>query len=224
MQPQNKILGLFLGFLLPYIALVSYFARPNQAHPKGQPLPTWLLYLGMACILGIIVVGGRIVRSAKANTADKKEDSRSERKPVKTIWYVVNISLVVLGVREGYASLAPEQLRHVNPDVVFCSAILLTMPLFALLTVHYSVRRCNVDKPRRPSLDRNPLNWWFDPLQSLFISTCSVAAMAVGSLLRRPTGSVAFWMVATYFCITFGLVIGQVLVYRVYQDRVVAAH
>jgi hypothetical protein len=72
----------------------------------------------------------------------------------------VNISLVALSLRSGYASLAPEQLRHVSPDVVFCGAILLTMPLFALLTVHYAVRRCNVDKLRRPSLDRNPLNWF----------------------------------------------------------------
>jgi FtsH-binding integral membrane protein len=223
-QPQNKILGLFFGVLLPYIALVMYFARRNHGRPEGQPLPTWLLYLGMACILAIIVVSRRIVRSANAKSTDKKQDSRSERKPIRTIWCVVNISLIALGVRQGYASLAPEQLRHVNPDAVFCSLILLTAPLFALLTVHYSVRRCNVDKLRRPSLDRNPLNWWFDPLQSLFISTCSVAAMAVGSLLHRPTGSVAFWMVATYFCITLGLVVGQVVVYRVYQDRVVAAH
>jgi hypothetical protein len=87
-----------------------------------------------------------------------------------------------------------------------------------------TVRRWNVEKLRRPSLDRNPLNWWFDPLQSLFITTCNIAAMGVGSLLRRATGSVAFWMVATYFCAFFGLVVGQVLVYQVYRDRVIAAH
>jgi hypothetical protein len=219
-QPQNKILALFLGILLPYIALVTYFARYHQ----GQPLPKWLPYLGMACILAIIVVS-QIVRSANAKSTDKKkEDFDSERKPIKTIWLVVNVSLVALSVRQGYASLAPEQLRHVNPDAVFCSLILLTLPLFALGTVRYSVRRWNVEKLRRPSLYRNPLNWWFDPLQSLFISTCNIAAMGVGSLLRRATGSVAFWMVATYFCALIGLVIGQVLVYRIYRDRVVAAH
>ena len=51
-----------------------------------------------------------------------------------------------------------------------------------------------------------------------------MAAMGVGSLLRGATGSAAFWMVAMYFCAFFGLVIGQVLVYRVYRDRVIAAH
>jgi len=93
---------------------------------------------------------------------------------VKTIWLVVNVSLVALSVRQGYASLAPEQLRHVNPDAVFCSAILLTLPLFALFTVLLFVRRCNVDKLRRPSFDRNPLNWWYDPLQSLSFPRATV--------------------------------------------------
>ena len=217
-QPQNKILGLFLGFLLPYIALVMYFSRRHE----GQPPPTWLAYLGMACIFAVIV-GTRLIGRG-ANATDKKEDPRPERRFLKIIWFVLNISLLALSVRQGYASLAPEQLRHVNPDAVFCSLILLTLPLFALGTVGYSVRRWNVEKLRRPSLDRNPLNWWFDPLQSLFITTCNIAAMGVGSLLRRATGSVAYWMVATYFCAFFGLVIGQVLVYRVYRDRVVAAH
>ena len=217
-QPQNKILGLFLGLLLPYISLVTYFSRRHQ----GQPPPTWLAYLGIACILAIIV-GTRLVGRGP-NATGRKEDSRPERRSIKTIWFVLNISLLALSVRQGYASLAPEQLRHVNPDAVFCSLILLTLPLFALGTVRYSIRRWNVEKLRRPSLDRNPLNWWFDPLQSLFITTCNIAAMGVGSLLRRATGSVAFWMVATYFCTFFGLVVGQVLVYRVYRDRVVAAH
>jgi hypothetical protein len=195
-----------------------FFARRHQ----GQPLPVWLVYFGMVCIVAIIVVSRRIVRNAGAKST-VRQDSRSERKPIKTTWLVVNVSLVALSVRQGYVSLAPEQLRHVNPDVVFCSAILLTLPLFALFTVYFSVRQCNVDRLRRPSFDRNPLNWWYDPLQSLFITTCNGAAMTVGGLLRRPTGSVAFWMVASYFCFTFGLLIGQALVYRVYSERVVAA-
>jgi len=218
MQLQNKILGLFLGIGLPYMALVMYFSRRHQ----GQQPPTWLVYVGMACIL-TITVGIHLIRRG-ASATDKKEDSRPRRRSVKTIWFVINISLVALSMRGGYASLAPEQLRHVNPDAVFCSAILLILPLFALGTVRYSVRRWNVDKLRRPSFDRNPINWWFDPLQSLFFSTCIVAAMTVGSLLHRPSGSVALWVVATYLCTTLGLVVGQILVYRVYRDRVVAAH
>jgi hypothetical protein len=183
-------------------------------------MPMWLFYLGMACILAIIV-GTRFIRLG-ANARDERENTRPERGFLKTIWTVLNISLLALFMRQGYASLAPELLRHVNPDAVYCSVILLTLPLFSLGTVSYSVRRWNVQRLRRPSIDRNPLNWWFDPLQSLFMSTCCMAAMGVGSLLHRATGSVAFWLVATYFCAFFGLVIGQVLVYRVYRDRVIA--
>ena len=219
MQPQSKIQALFLGVLLPYIVLVMFFAH----HHQGQPPPTWLIYLGMACIVAIIV-GSLIVRRAHVRSTDKEEHFLPERKFPKTIWFVLNICLFGLSVWQGYVSLAPEQLRHVNPDAVFCSLILLTLPLFALGTVGYSVRRWNVEKLRRPSFDRNPLNWWFDPLRSLFMTTWNMAAMGVGSLLRPSTGAVAFWMVATYFCAFFGLVIGQVLVYRVYRDRVIAAH
>jgi hypothetical protein len=201
-----------------------YFVLRNQGHPQEQPLPTWFLYFGMAYVLGTIllfeVVSRRMVRGAKAKPT---EESRSERSPIKVIWYVVNISLVALGLREGYISTAPEQLRRMNPDAVLCGILLVGTPFFALGCVNYSVRRWNVERLRRPSLDRNPLNWWFDPLQSLFISTCSVAAMAIGGLVHRPTGSVAFWTVATYFCITLGLVIGQILVYRLYRNQVVAA-
>jgi hypothetical protein len=219
-QPQSKIHALFLGVLLPYIALVMFFARRHQ----GQRMPMWLFYLGMACVLAIIVVNRRIVRSANARSTNKKEDSRSERKPTKVIWFVVNFSLVALSMRQGYMSLDPEQLRHVNPDAVLCSLILLTLPLFALGTVHYSVRRCNVDKLRRPSFDRNPLSWWYDPLQSLFISTCGMAAMAIGSAVRRPTiGSVGFWTVAVYTCFALGLLVGQILVYRIYRENIIAA-
>jgi hypothetical protein len=219
MQTQSKIQALFLGVLLPYIAFVMFFARRHQ----GQPLPTWLVYLGMACIV-VIVAGILIVRRAHLRSTDKEEHSLPDRKFPKTIWFVLNICLFGLSVRQGYASLAPEQLRHVNPDAVFCSLILLTLPLFSLGTVRYSIRRWNVEQLRRPSLVRNPLNWWFDPLQSLFISTCNIAAMGVGSLFHRATGSVAFWMVATYFCAFVGLVIGQLFVYRVYRERVIAAH
>lgn len=140
---------------------------------------------------------------------------------MKLIWYMVNVGLVALGLWSGYVSLEPQKLRHTNPDAIACVAILVTMPLFALLSVGYSVRRWKRDKLARPSWDRNPVNWWGDPLQSLFISTCIMAATAIGGALRRPTvGSVAFWMFGVYVCFAIGLLVGQVLVYRVYREQI----
>lgn len=141
---------------------------------------------------------------------------------MKNVWYVVNITLVTLGLRGGYSSVAPENLRNTNPDAIFCGLILLTTPLFALWSVDYSIRRWRHDNLLRPSFHRNPLNWWHDPLQSLFISTCVALSMAIGGALRRPAiGSVGFWMVAMYSCLAVGFVTGQVLVYRLYRKQII---
>jgi hypothetical protein len=75
-----------------------------------------------------------------------------------------------------------------------------------------------------PSTNRNPLNWWHDPLQSLFVSTCVMASMTLGGALRHPAiGSVGFWTVATYASFAVGLLVGQILVHRIYRDHVTGA-
>lgn len=143
---------------------------------------------------------------------------------MKNIWYVVNITLVTLALQGGYSSVAPENLRNKNPDAIFCCLILLVTPLFALWGVHYSIRRWKHNNLVRPSFHRNPLNWWHDPLQSLFISTWVAVSMTIGSALRRPAiGSVGFWMVAMYTCLAIGFVTGQMLVYRLYRKQIIAA-
>ena len=143
---------------------------------------------------------------------------------MKSFWYIINITGVAFSLLGGYNSLAPEQLRNKNPDAVFCGLILLTLPLFAVWIVSYSIRRWNRSKLARPSLSRNPLNWWHDLLQSLFISTSVAASMAIGGALRRPTiGSVGSWMVAVYTCFALGLLVGQILVYRIYRENIITA-
>jgi len=143
---------------------------------------------------------------------------------MKNIWYVINIALLALALPGGYNSLSPEKVRHRNPDVIFCGLILLVTPLLAMVSVSYSIRRWNQNRLARPSLSRNPLNWWHDPLQSLFISTCIMVSAAIGSALRHPTiGSVGFWMFAAYTCFALGLLVGQILVYRIYRENIIAA-
>ena len=143
---------------------------------------------------------------------------------MKNSWYVVNVALVALALLGGYQSLAPERLRHTNPDGIACGLILLVIPLFAIGSVSYSIRRWNHSRLARPSFSRNPLNWWHDPLQSLFISTCIMVSTTIGSALRHPAiGSVGFWTLGVYACFALGLVVGQVLVYRIYRENIIAA-
>jgi hypothetical protein len=143
---------------------------------------------------------------------------------MKNIWYVINIALVALALPGGYNSLSTEKLRNTNPDAIVCGLILLVTPLFAVGSVSYSIRRWNHSRLARPSLSKNPLNWWHDPLQSLFISTCIMVSTAIGSALRHPTiGSVGFWTLAVYACFALGLLVGQILVYRIYRENIIAA-
>lgn len=142
---------------------------------------------------------------------------------MKNVWCVINIALVALALPGGYKSLSPENLRNKNPDLILCGLILLVTPLFALLSVNYSIRRWSHGRVERPSLNRNPLNWWHDPLQALFISTCAMVFMTIGGALRRPAlASVGFWMIATYACFALGLFVGQILVYRIYRENITA--
>lgn len=84
----------------------------------------------------------------------------------------------MLGLWGGYKTTSPETLSRTNPDVTLCAILLILMPVFALGTVYYSKLRWDRDnkmlarpfKLSRPSWSRNPINWWGDPLQSLFIS------------------------------------------------------
>ncbi len=139
-------------------------------------------------------------------------------------WATLNSILIAGSFREGYVSLTTDKLRHTNPDPVLCSIILLITPPFAIWAVAYSLRRWKSDPLPRPSWNRNPLNWWRDPLQALFISTCATAALAIGSAFQRPTfGSVGFWTLGVYACFAIGLFVGQILVYRIYRQRIASS-
>ena len=140
------------------------------------------------------------------------------------LWGIVNLTLIALAFREGYLALTPDRLRHTNPDAVLCLIILLVMPLFALWAVTYSIRRWKADPLPRPSWNRNPLRWWRDPLQALFVLTCIMTATAIGSSVRQPAfGSVGFWTLGMYACLAIGLFVGQILVYRIYRQRIASS-
>lgn len=148
---------------------------------------------------------------------------------MKTVWQFLNTWLAVTALLGGYEAMAPGASHVPNNGPIPCVVMLASLPLFALGTVFYSKRRWDRENAimarrfslRRPSWDRNPLNWWGDPLQSLFISTCVAGATGIGASLRRPAvGSAEFWMTGIWVCCAVGLLVGQVLVYRVFAQYI----
>ena len=69
MKPKNKILILSVGLILPYMALVVFFALRAQEHR----LPTWFPYFGLSYILATMIVvmlySRRLRRDAQAESA-----------------------------------------------------------------------------------------------------------------------------------------------------------
>ena len=148
---------------------------------------------------------------------------------MRYLWRSVNIGIIVLGLWGGYETMGSERLRRTNPDPILCGILLVIIPLFALGSVYYSKYRWDLENKilarpftlRKPSWNRNPINWWGDPLQSLFISMCYMGAMAIGASVRHPQiGSVGFWTLGVYCCFAFGLLGGQLLAYRIFQVRI----
>jgi hypothetical protein len=140
---------------------------------------------------------------------------------MKHFWSVLNSTLVGLTFWEGYSSMTADRLRHTNPDPILCLIILLVMPLFAIGSVMYSIVRCKTAPLSRPSWNRNPFDWWHDPLQSLFVSRCVFAATAIGSAVQHPTyGSVGFWTLGVHCSFIIGLLAGQIVVYWRYREYI----
>jgi hypothetical protein len=132
--------------------------------------------------------------------------------------YVVGAPLVLVG---GYRSLSPAETAHTNADWLFVSITFLLTCVFPLGALAYS-RGIGVQEFRRPTLDRQPLGWWRDPLQPLRVSVVSAGLYFLGACLALPhadnRGIMLVWF---YAALAAGLFIGERLVYRVYRGRIV---
>lgn len=138
------------------------------------------------------------------------------------MWRVLNTVIVLVGFLGGLWWKSPDNLRITNSDgMICCFAILCLMPIFAIGSVTYSILRWKCEKLNRPSWDRNPCDWWNDPLQSLFVSTCVMAGMTIGNAFRLPMHWPAeSWIVAMFLCAAAGLATGQMIIYRIYKRRI----
>jgi len=138
------------------------------------------------------------------------------------MWRVLNTAMVFFSFLVGFLwKPADNVCITISDGLICCLAILCFMPLFALGAVTYSIFAWKREKIDRPSWDRNPWDWWNDPLQSLFISTCFMTGMAIGSALKMPMNWPAnFSFFAMSICAAIGLATGQMIVYKTYRKRI----
>ena len=142
----------------------------------------------------------------------------------RLVWKIVNTAILLLSTWSGYAALSPAKLKGTNPDLVLCIAAFIGIAMFAIAAPHFAT----VATFRKPQWGRFFLSWWRDPMQTLFMTTCFWAAWVVGSAARffspdLRADKTAMWTVLTYAAILAGLVIGQVIAYPVYRNRIESA-
>ena len=138
---------------------------------------------------------------------------------MRYLWLVVNIVVVLTSPWAGYHDMAPERLSQENTDQYACIAVAIILPLFVLGILSFAATCC--EQFRRPAWDRFPVNWWYDPLQALFITTLIALGWAIGSQLRFPAyGTVGYWTVVLHWCIFFGLVVGELIAYPIFRHRI----
>ena len=140
---------------------------------------------------------------------------------MKLFWAAFNVLLIGLSVLTGYYEMEPQQLSHANPDAVLCTVVLISMIFFPIATVGYSIHGAKQSSLRRPSWRRWSIDWWHDPLQSLFSASWFTGAMVVGAALHlRGTSQTGFWMFMFFASMFLGLLIGQVITYVVYREHI----
>jgi hypothetical protein len=140
---------------------------------------------------------------------------------MKRIWPFIYVAAAILCVIGGYCSLAPKRTAGTNADWIFVTITLVFSSLMPLGTMAYS-RRCGIETFRRPSLDRAPIDWKCDPLQSMRATYIGMTFCLVGAGFALTTtdhkGIMLFWFYAAF---VVGLFIGERIVYLTYTKRIV---
>ena len=137
---------------------------------------------------------------------------------MKRLWFVVNVGILVFSIWQGAQMTKDFAHPHPLEDWIACPLILIGAYLFTFCSIWFS--KC--DSFSRFSWDRFPLNWWYDPLQSLFMTTCIVTGWAVGSAFSLfYVGTNGLINLALFSSGAAGFHLGQLSIYKVYRRRII---
>lgn len=167
--------------------------------------------------IGIVLIGLGL-RGIRAELAGNDTPLSTNKKPKnRTVWFILNLTLIVLSFWTGYQEMTLDNLRGMNPDAVFCLLLLVITPLFVLGALGVAA----TERFQKPSFSRFPLNWRGDPLQAIFVTTWCFLGLFVGNALHLgKAGRVGFWLMASSGSVFVGLLIGRLLAFYVYRHRI----
>ncbi len=132
---------------------------------------------------------------------------------------MLNSLLILLSVIAGYSMSVRSARPHESEDWLACPLICLGAIIFSIASVSFS----QADDLRRPSMNRQPLDWRYDPLQSLCITTFISLAWAIGAALSLfSVGANALIVFSMFMSSVIGLSLGQLTIYKIYRRRIVA--
>ena len=139
---------------------------------------------------------------------------------MRRLWNIIYSAGAVYCFAAGYATLSPANSADTNADFVFVTLTFAICGIFPSGAMGFS-HLLGVRKFRKPSLERQPLGWWYDTLQPIRVSLASALCLCLGSSFALPRaghqGVMMFWF---YVAMTAGLFIGERIVYRLYSKEI----
>lgn len=133
-------------------------------------------------------------------------------------WKVINGFLILLFLGSGFLPGKPEEFDTARVGVTAFAVAIVLIPVTTVIWFYFT----NAEL-RTAAWDRCPFGSR-DPLQTLFIcSWCALAAF-VSALCQIPRfGTQYGWTAMGYGGIFLGILIGRIVIYRIFADRITTA-
>ncbi len=135
------------------------------------------------------------------------------------LWNAVYTIIFALSMWLGYVSMTPDKLRRLNPSIASgCVLPFALASIGGILAMRYA--RSKNACFRLPSWNRRfPFCYWEDPMQAFFGYTLVTFGLLMGGFFRiSVSGANGLWEVLWDASSCAGLLVAQVVGYRLYRD------
>ena len=132
-----------------------------------------------------------------------------------THWTIINVFLILVFTASGFLGDKPTEFDSARFGIIFCAVVIVVIPAWTIAWLYFSKAEL-----KTPAWNRCPFGSG-DPLQTMFIGTWCGFAGFVSALAQLPRFSGRFiWTVAICGCVFLAFVIGRIVAYRLFRDRI----